>query len=168
VRRFEPDDVPPELVRELADLARQAPSSMNGQPWRFVVVRRPDLKQELARLKNDFCPPDKKSYTADFVALAPVIVVICVERGRSHDREIENGVLAAASFMLAATSRGLATVYLSAYRQDAPQLQEEVRRLLQLPEDVMPVTLLPLGRAAETPAPKTLRPLEEMVFDGEL
>ena len=162
IRRYQPDDVPDALVRELLDLARHAPSSMDGQPWRFVLVRHAHTKRELARIKNAYCPPDKKAFAADFLGTAPVIVVVCVDSGRSYDREIENGVLATAFLLLAAWSRGLGSVYLSAYRDDEPRLAAEIRHLLQLPEGCRPVTIVPLGLPAETPPPKALRTLDVM------
>ncbi len=163
IRRYRPEDIPDTLIRELLDLARYAPSSMNGQPWRFVPVRRADIKRALVRIKNAYCPAEKREFTADFLGTAPVIVVVCVETSRSWDRQTENGVLATAFLLLAARSRGLGSVYLSASRADEPRLAAEIRRLLRLPDDVQPVTIVPLGFPAETPAPKELRPLEAMI-----
>jgi nitroreductase len=167
IRRFQPRALSAAAVEELLDLARHAPSSMNGQPWRFIVVRQPEVKAALARIKNRYCPPEKREYAADFLAAAPVIVAVCVEGPRAWNRAVENGVLAASFLMLAAASRGIGSVYLSGYQRDEPRLAEEIQRLLALPGDVAPISLVPLGYAAESPAPKTLRPLAEMVSDGE-
>lgn len=166
VRTYAPRAVPPALVQELLDLARRAPSSMNGQPWFFVVVRRPEVKAALAQLKNAYCPADKREYPADFLCGAPVIVAVCVATQRAWQREIENGVLATAFLILAAASRGLAAVYLSAYQRDAPGLAAEIGRLLELADDLQPISLVPLGYPAEPPPPKVLRPLDEMICDG--
>lgn len=166
IRRYQPDNVPDAVLRELLDLARHAPSSMNGQPWQFVLIRRTDTKRELARIKNAYCPPEKRAFTADFLCTAPVIVIVCVDTNRSCNREIENGVLATAFLLLAAWSRGLGSVYLSAYRADEPRLAAEICQLLQLPEDVRPVTIVPLGLPAETPPPKELRALNVTLANG--
>lgn len=168
IRRYQPDDIPDTLVRELLDLARHAPSSMNGQPWRFVLIRRADTKRKLASIKNAYCPSEKQAFAADFLCTAPVIVVVCVETRRSWNRELENGVLATAFLLLAACSRGLGSVYLSAYRADEPRLAAEIRQLLQLPEDIQPLTIVPLGFPAETPPPKDLLPLEAMIANEPL
>src|SRR5258706_3262619 len=82
-REFLAREVPPSLVKRLLDLTRRAPSSMDGQPWHFVVVRDPAIKQALADIKNRHCPPEKKGFPSDFVARAPVVVVICVDVERS-------------------------------------------------------------------------------------
>ncbi len=163
IRRYQPRPVPDELIEAVLDTARYAPSSMNGQPWRFVVIRRLETKRELARLKNAHCPPEKSAYRADFLIEAPAIVAVCVERERSHQREHENGVLAAAYVMLAACERGLGSVFLAAYQPSDPALGREIAGLLGLPDGIEPVALVPLGFAAEVPPPKTLRALSDIL-----
>ena len=170
IRRYQDQDVPEEVITGILDATRQAPSSMNGQPWCFVVVRNAETKRRISELKNRFCPADKKSFSADFLSQAPVIVVVGVDRDRSFGRELENGVLATAWLLLAAQEQGLGSVYLSAYQPHDRGLELELAKLLRLPEGVQPVTLLPLGFPAETPSNKQLRPLSEMIhheFFGE-
>lgn len=162
VRAFRDKRVSDTAIRQLLDLARRAPSSMNGQPWHFIVVRRPALKRTLAKIKNRYCPADKAAYHADFLEQAHVVVV-CVEKQRSHDRDVENAALAAAIFMLAAHAKGLSSVYMSAYQKDAPGLAKAIRKLFRLPRNVVPVTILPFGYPAARPAKKELRNLEEMI-----
>jgi nitroreductase len=163
IRSYRDQEIAESLLMELLDLARHAPSSMDAQPWRFVLIREARLKHQLAAIKNAYCPAEKQAYRADFIAAAPVIVAVCVERSRSWGRELENGVLATASLLLAAHACGLGSVYLSAYQSDQPGLALEIRRLLRLPDDVEPVTLVPLGFPADPPRPKVLRPLQEMI-----
>jgi nitroreductase len=98
---------------------------------------------------------------------APIIVAVCVEVPRSWGREIETGVLAAGYLMLAATARGLGTVYLTAYQAGEPRVAAEIRQALRLADDVQPIALIPLGYPGETPPPKSLRPLRDMVNDGD-
>lgn len=163
VRAFAPVEVSDGLLRGIIASALQAPSSMNGQPWSFVVVRNPETKRQLAEIKNRHCPAEKAAFRADFLAEAPVLIVTCVERARAHDRGVETAVLATAHLLLAAAERGLGSVYLSAYRPDAPELAEDVRRLLEIPADVDPVTLVPLGYPAEVPPSKEIRSLDEVL-----
>lgn len=164
IRKFRADDVPDEVIDALIDLARQAPSSMNGQPWSFTVVRDPALKRRLADIKNQYCPVEKQAFRADFLAAAAAVVVIAVDRAASHDRAVENGVLAAATLMLAAHAHGLGTVYMSAYRDDEPAVADAIRHLLGMPGDLLPISMLPIGVPDETPAPKVLMPLHDIIF----
>jgi len=164
VRRYREEDIPDSIIEELLDLARYAPSSMNGQPWCFIVVRNDETKRQLVKIKNKHCPAEKRMYKADFLQNAPVVVVVCVDRERSFNRGVENAVLAAANIMLGACRRGLGTVYMSAYRGDDPSVCEEIRQTLDIPENVDPITIIPLGYPGETPEPKTVRSLDEIVF----
>jgi len=163
VRKYRRESVPLSLVRELIDLARNAPSSLDRQPWTFVVVREESTKQRLAQIKNRFCSPEKRAFPADFLAGAPVLIVVCVDGEKAGDRAVENGILAAAHLLLGAVGRGLGGVYLSAYNRDEPALAEAIRRLLAIPDHVLPVTIVPLGYPDGAEPPKPLRPLEEMI-----
>jgi len=50
IRKFLPDDIPDEMVEQMLEAARLAPSGSNRQPWRFVVVRDKQIKKELCRI----------------------------------------------------------------------------------------------------------------------
>jgi nitroreductase len=163
IRKYQDKPVAESTIHNLLDLARHAPSSMNGQPWHFIVVRESETKKKIAEIKNKYCPAEKRSYKADFLEKAPVIVVVCVDQERSFDRNLESSVLAAAYIMLAACARGLSSVYMSAYGSGAPGLSEEIGRALKLPKNIDPITIIPLGYPEGAPEPKTLRPLEEML-----
>lgn len=163
IRRYQAKDIPDGVIRELLDLARFAPSSMNGQPWTFIVVRDDTTKHRLADIKDRYCPPIKQAFKAYMLRQAPAVIVVCVDRQRSFEREIENGVLATANIMLAAHGRGLGSVYMSAYKADEPRISDEIREVLGIPEHVDPITLLPLGYPDEIPEPKDLVSLRQVV-----
>ncbi len=164
-RRFLPREVPDDLLHEVLDLARRAPSSMNGQACHFVVVRSKDTLRRLVEAKNRACPPAKRAYPADFLLDAPVVVVVCIERERVFSRDLENAVLASGFLLLAARSRGLGSVFLTAYQPDGPALTDEVRALLELPPGIDPLCIVPLGfpDPGEPLPVKELRPLQEIV-----
>jgi nitroreductase len=163
VRRYQDRDIPDSIIKELLDLATHAPSSMNGQPWYFIVVREKKTKEHLVEIKNRYCPLEKQDYKADFLQMAPVIIVVCVDKQKSYDREIENGVLATANLILGAYSRGVGSVYMSAYRLGEPGISQEVRQVLDIPQDIDPITIVPLGYPDEVPEPKIIRPLEDII-----
>jgi nitroreductase len=163
VRKYQDRPVSESDVDHLLDLVRYAPSSMNGQPWHFIVIRDRGIKKEIAEIKNRYCPVEKRAYEADFLETAPVIIVICVDTERSFGRELENSVLAAAHLQLAAYAAGWSSVYMSAHAADEPKLEEEIGRALNIPKNVRPITIIPLGYPGEVPSPKVLRPLKEMI-----
>ncbi len=65
IRHFRPDDVPDELIEQMLEAARLAPSGSNMQPWRFVVIRDEEVKKELRRI----CLEQR------FVEEAPVVII---------------------------------------------------------------------------------------------
>jgi nitroreductase len=164
IRRYQDGDIPDSVIKELLSLAIYAPSSMNGQPWCFIVVRSEKTKEHLVEIKNRYCPVEKQDYKADFLRKAPVVIIVCVDKEKSYEREIENGVLATANLMLGAYSRGLGSVYLSAYRTGEPGISQEVKQVLNIPQNVDPITIIPVGYPDEIPEPKRVSSLEEMIF----
>ena len=65
IRHFRPDDVPDELIKQVLEAARLAPSGSNIQPWRFLVIRDKEVKKELRRI----CLEQR------FVEEAPVVII---------------------------------------------------------------------------------------------
>ena len=163
IRKYQNQDIADSIIEEILDLARHAPSSMNGQPWRFTVVRKDETKRKLAEIKNKYCPVEKRMYRADFIQNASAVIIVCVDKAKSYDRGIENGVLASANILLAAYNKGLGSVYMSAYKADEPEVSREVREVLGIPEQIDPISIIPLGYPDETPEPKNMKPLYGIV-----
>jgi nitroreductase len=155
VRRFTADPVPEPLVRTLLAAAVRAPSAGNTQPWGFVVVREPERRTRLARA----------AFGQMFVADAPVVVVSCAEitrsRARYHERGERYGLVdtafASLLLLLAVTEQGLGACFVGAFDDG------EVARLLELPPDVKPVGVIPIGYPAESPRAQKLRPLTTLL-----
>lgn len=139
VRAFDTrHDVSPEVVRRILEAAVQAPSAGNRQPWHFVVVRRPQLRQRLAEAAGG----------QDFVAQAPVVIVVCTDPERSARRYEQRGTdlfciqdtaAAAEHILLAATSLRLGGCWVGAFDDSA------VASALQLSATLHPVAMLPIG-----------------------
>ncbi len=164
IRKFSAADVSDEMVLSLIGCAVKAPSSMNGQPWRFIVVRSHETKKRLAETKDKYCPPEKRLYPAGFIMKAPVLIITCVESAAAYDRGIESGVIATGNLLLAAANYGLTGVYMSAYKTGVPEVAGEIRAILRLPADIDPITIVPIGYPDEAAAPKTVRPLKEVTY----
>lgn len=163
VREFADKPVSDQVLEEILSMAQQAPSSMNGQPWFFIVVRNRETMTKLVELKNYFCPPEKQEFEADFILKAPAVIFVCVDKEKSFDRGVENAVLATAYILLGACSRGLSGVYMSAYRSDKPEIADSFRELLNIPDDLDPVTIIPLGYPVVDPPAKVIAPLSEVM-----
>lgn len=143
-------DVSEEDLEKLLSCACTAPSAGNVQPWRFVVVRDPGVRRSLARA----------ALGQDFVAQAPVVVVVCADlqaHARAYGRRgvelyaIQDTAAAAQNILLAATALGLGSCWVGAFHE------EEVARILGLPESWRPLALLPVGRPARAGSPPPKR-----------
>jgi len=150
IRRFRPDPVPEAVLARLIEAARWAPSAGNLQPWHFYVVTAPDRRRCLAQA----------ALNQDFVAAAPVCIVVCAEPERSaaHYRErgrslycLQDTAAATQNILLAATAAGLGSCWVGAFDE------KRVAACLDMPRGRVPVALVPLGYPARQPENRTQR-----------
>jgi nitroreductase len=139
IRRFEPDPIPEETVRELLRAAMSAPSAGDERPWQFVVL---DDRGILDRI------PTVHPY-AEAVRRAPLAILVCgdLSRERHEGFWVQDCAAATENLLLAVTAKGLGAVWLGVHPR--PDRVTGFRRLLGIPENVVPFALVPLGRPAE-------------------
>nr|MBC7244081.1 nitroreductase family protein [Chloroflexota bacterium] len=155
IRRFTSEEVSASTVQKILEAAIRAPSAGNRQPWHFVVVRRAAVKEALAQA----------AYGQDFVAEAPVVIVVCAEPERSALRYgargrdlycLQDTAAATEHILLAATALGLGCCWVGAFDEKA------AARALALPSQFRPIAMVPIGQAAEPMARTPRRPLSEV------
>jgi len=131
-----------EVIADILDTARFAPSSGNLQNWKVVVVSNPEKKTELATA----------ALKQKWITNAPVILVICNNLGDVKrlykDRgeflySIQNIATFTQNILLTAHSLGLATCWVGAFDPNA------VKRVLRIPDSAEPEAIIALGYAAE-------------------
>jgi len=149
VRRYQRNPVPDELVRELLEAGRWAPSSKNSQPWRFIVLRSGEVRERIARV----------AAYGWFLADAPLGIVVAVDPKASR-RAIQDGSNAAMLILLAAHALGLGACWIASY--DTPH-EEEVREILGVPEGVRIAAIISIGYPAERPVGRR-KELSEIAF----
>lgn len=140
VRAFQPDrPIPREVLTQIVEAGRLAPTARNEQPWEFVVVTERDLLQQLGGFA------DHGRFIADASAC---IAVIC----QATKYYIEDGSAATTQMLLAATDLGIAGCWVAGDKKDyAPQAVH----LLGAPPELRLVALIALGYAANVKhAPK--------------
>jgi nitroreductase len=156
IRAFTDEPVSEDEVNQLLDAARRAPSAGNIQPWEFVVVRDAKLKRGLV----------EAALNQTFIEEAPVVFVVCANQTRSSRRYgsrgaslycLQDTAAAIQNINLAAYALGLATCWVGAFQE------EEARKVLQISDGVRPVAIIPVGHPAEKPAPRSRRPVSEIV-----
>lgn len=153
VRAFLDRPVEEEKLRAVLEAARLAPSASNRQEWRFVVVRDPETRKKLVPAARDQA----------FVGEAPVVIVCCAE---TDNHRMTCGQLcypidvaiAIDHMTLAAVELGLGTCWIGAFYED------QVKKILGIPDSIRVVELLPLGYPADpSPKEKVRKPLEQLV-----
>ncbi len=156
VRAFLNKPVEEKRLMEVMEAARLAPSASNRQEWRFVVVTDAEKRKALAHAAND----------QDFVGEAPVVIVCCAE---TDGHRMSCGepcypidvAIAIDHLTLVATDIGLGTCWIGAFRQD------EVKKILGIPEHIRVVELLPLGYPHDPSAVQKKRLTMEKILHRE-
>ncbi len=154
-RRYLDKEVSRDMVLAVLDTARLAPSACNRQPWTFIVLDTPESRRTVL-----------EAYPRDFISNVGTFIVACADRSESWHRP-EDGkdhadidvAIAVEHICLAATSIGLATCWICNF--DPAKL----RQGLNLPDNVDPVAVIPLGYPdlSVEPAPKKRKELESIV-----
>lgn len=138
VRDYTSEPVSREVLVELVKAGMAAPTAMNRQPWEFIIIQDRATLDKIGEIK----PP---------VGKAPAAIVVLGDTKISGSWVIDCSV-AAENILIAATSLDLATVWTGAHGNS--QLEELLKQTLSLPEGVMPLTVIAVGHAKETPTPK--------------
>jgi nitroreductase len=131
VRSYRPDPVPPELIARIVEAARLTASSMNRQPWHFVVVDDKATIQQMGGLAK----------TGPYIAEAPLAIVVAVEKGSRFG--VSDGSRAIQSMVLTAWAEGVGSNWVG-FRG-----LEEIRTLLGIPEEYEILAVVPFGYPAQ-------------------
>ena len=156
VRSYGNANVDSSVVKELIELAVQAPSAGNSQEWVFVVVRDQNVKKALA----------ESSFGTNKMS-CPVVVVVFADMDVIESAYGERGVslyamqdIAAAveNFMIAATNRGLSTCWIGAFND------QMVRNAVAAPQHLRPMAMITLGYAKDKVRKPSRKPVSDVVF----
>lgn len=134
VRSYQDKEIPEDVLQQVLEAGRLAPSASNGQHWKFIVVKDENLRKKMVPA----CKNQK------FVGDAPVVIVGCgtdpdyVMTCGEHTYSIDLAI-ALDHMSLEAASLGLGTCWIGSFYQD------QVKEILSIPEGVRIVDLLTLG-----------------------
>ncbi len=175
VRHFKPDPVPPEVIDQMLEAARLAPSGSNRQPWRFQVITEPGLREKvfqeatfgskhiqeapllivcgselLSYVKGNRLAPASSVLTAegdDWESLKPFVA----------DAQM-NTAIAIEHMVLAASALGVGTCWVQRIKPG------QMAKLLGWPRHVVALCLLLVGYPADEIPPKPRLPLDEILL----
>ncbi|MCJ8138634.1 5,6-dimethylbenzimidazole synthase [Falsirhodobacter halotolerans] len=161
---FRPEAIADDVLMRLLGAAHAAPSVGLSQPWDFLILRDPALRKEV-RAAFDLANAEaaamfdgeRRALYSDLklqgILEAPINLCITCDRrrggpvvlGRTHDpaTDLYSTVCAVQNLWLAARAEGIGVGWVSIFRQD------DLRRILHLPDHVVPVAYLCLGHVDE-------------------
>ena len=189
IRAFKPDPVPDDLIQQLLESARLAPSGSNTQPWRFIVIKDAETRQKL----------QTASYNQRHVGQAPVIIACCADIKAfgefperideliaagalpAKTREVfvpslkKGGMSADIKWHLLIAATGNTDIAIEHMVLQAVELglgtcwvrwfdDNKVKEILEIPKNIEIIALLPIGYPAEEPPQRPRFGLDKIVY----
>ena len=147
VREYTTDEIAQEKIDYLIECARLAPSAVNYQPWKFVIVKSPEKKALL-----------HQCYHREWFVNAPLCIIALEDTTQSWKRSSDGKdhgdidvTIAVEHIVLAAVEKGLGTCWVCNFNV------ELCKELFGFPENLVPVALIPIGYPAKEPEEITNR-----------
>lgn len=145
VRSFRDTRIPDAVERQIVEAGRLTASSMNGQPWHFVVVRDKNTLRQLGALIR----------TGPYIAQAPLAIAVATT---DSPYAVSDASRAIQSMVLAAWSQGVASNWTGFHGLDS------IKPLLGIPNDMDVLAVVPFGYPAQATGGghKNRKPLGEV------
>jgi len=156
IRRFKTEDVDESLIEKIIKSGVWAPSAGNLQSWELILVKNAQTREKLS----------EAAYLREFIAKAPMVMIPCVnlrvsggvygKRG-AELYSLQDVSCAVENMLLMAHAMGLGACWVGAFNE------QQVIELLEIPDHIRPVALIPMGYPDEKPYPPPRRDLEDLL-----
>ncbi|MBI4556351.1 MAG: nitroreductase family protein [Candidatus Hydrogenedentes bacterium] len=137
VRDFKTTPIPKNVIEDIIDCARLAPSAMNQQVWHFVVVTDAEMRRRLAHTCEH----------GAHVGVAPVCVLVFCKDTNYY---LEDGCAATENILIATHAKGLASCWVAG---EGKPYANQIREMVGVPAGNKLVSIVPIGYAALVPTP---------------
>lgn len=164
IRAFTEAPLEEETLRLILETAvNGSPSAGNLQAYRVYVITDAGVRQALSHVAVS-----RNGMEQTWIAQAPAVLVFCTDTERSAQRygergrclfAIQDATIACTYAALAAAAQGLGSTFVGSFDT------EGVRRIIRAPEDITPITLLPIGHPAGKPGRRERRSMGELVYE---
>ncbi len=150
VRSYKSKTIPSATIRRILEAGRLAPSAKNYQPWRFIVVQDPAIREAIS----------KTGIYAGFLTESPLAVVGCGDKATSPKWYAVDVAIALENMVIAATAEGLGTCWVGSFDE------AKVKALLNVPENFAIVAILAVGypKDPERRMPRIRKELSEIAM----
>lgn len=139
IRKYTADSVSDELITKIIQAGMQAPSTRNQQPWHFIVIKNREILEEIPKF-HPYSKMLKEAYLA---------IVVCGDLKLCSYKPswVIDCSAATENMLLAITALGLGAVWLGVYPREERIIP--LKKLLNLPEEVIPLSIISIGYPAE-------------------
>jgi len=146
IRQFQDKPIPEAVIQQIVEAANVTASSINGQPWHFVVVQDKEMLRQLATLAR----------TGPYIAQAPLAIVVGMEQS---PYAVSDASRAIQDMILTAWSQGIGSNWVGF------ENLQQVNPVLGIPEEITILAILPFGYPVATvgKGKKKRKPLSEVV-----
>jgi nitroreductase len=143
IRKYTSEPVSDESIQRLLEAAMAAPSAGNEQPWHFIILSDRNILDEIPK----FHP------YAQMTAQAPVAILVCGDLTKEIHRGywVQDCSAATENILLTVCEEGLGAVWVGVYPVE--ERVKAFRKLLNIPEQIVPFALIPIGHPAEQKPP---------------
>ena len=143
IRKYTGEPVPENAIKDLLEAAMAAPSAGNEQPWHFIVIKDRAILDQIPRVHP----------YSQMIKQAPVAILVCGDLNLAAHGEmwVQDCAAATENLLIAVQARGLGAVWLGVYPRE--ERMDGLRKLLRIPENVVPFSLIPVGYPAERKPP---------------
>ena len=147
IRHYENKDIPEELLHQILEAGRQAPSAANMQPIHFVVLKDYETKRQLSNRRF-----------SHFIKDSPVVIAGCANVGHilTGKWAIVDAAIAMQNMVVAAWALGIGSCWIGSFDE------KKVKQLLNIPNSWKVVALITFGYPTEHPKQKRKKRLENL------
>jgi len=137
--RFETTPIEEEKIEAILEAGRWAPSWLNKQPWRFILITDQDVKEQVSNLVPTIYNLGVKE--------APVCIAVCADPEEDPYHFIEDGAAATQNMALAAQSLGLGSSWIGAFSLEAGKntAEERIKGILKVPKRWRLISVMAIG-----------------------
>lgn len=148
IRSYTDKPIPKEILKELVDCARLAPSARNEQKWEFIVITDKGMLKKISSMVQ----------YGPFIKDAAACVLVCCKSDFKY--KLEDSCAATENILVAARAYGIGSCWCAGYGKD---YIVQLGKLLGITQDIEIISTISLGYAEEFPEPKAKRELDDVL-----
>lgn len=146
IRKYTDEELSPDDIRLIFEAGLVSPSGKNKMPWQFIAIEDKSLLHELSQCKDYGAAPITNCVLAIVVIADPIV----------SDTWVEDATIAAFNIQLQAADLGIGSCWIQIrdrFNDDGTSAEDFVRSRLSIPDQMRVLTIVTLGKSAETRKP---------------